>query len=76
MDVISTLGVPNLYIMTYRIKSLIYFSCFAISAFLYYGIEQEDEFQNQVSNKEFAEIEFMDDLESEKLQDEILEPQR
>lgn len=50
-------------------------SCFVIAAILYYGIEQEDKFQNQILSEEFAETEFEDDLESEKLQEEILEQQ-
>ncbi|SNY92211.1 hypothetical protein [Flagellimonas pacifica] len=51
--------------MTYKIKSLIYLSCFVITATIYYGIEQEDEFKNQVNSPKVAETDFedTDDLE-------------
>ncbi|KQC31150.1 hypothetical protein [Flagellimonas eckloniae] len=61
--------------MTYKIKSLIYLSCFVVASFIYYGIEQEDKFQNQILSEELVETEFEDDLESEKLQEEILNQQ-
>ncbi|MEO9512671.1 MAG: hypothetical protein ABJN84_13355 [Flavobacteriaceae bacterium] len=61
--------------MTYKIKSLIYLSCFVVAAFIYDGIEQEDKFQNQILSEEFVETEFDDSLESEKLQEEVLENQ-
>lgn len=50
-------------------------SCFVVASFIYYGIEQEDKFQNQILSEELVETEFEDDLESEKLQEEILNQQ-
>ncbi len=74
-DGFFTLVVPNFSNMTYKIKSLIYLSCFVVASFIYYGIEQEDKFQNQILSEELVETEFEDDLESEKLQEEILNQQ-
>lgn len=49
---------PNLKIMTYKIKSLIYFSCFLVACFIYYGVEQEDKFQSQMDSKTYVEANF------------------
>lgn len=46
--------------MTYKIKSLIYFSCFLVACFIYYGVEQEDGFQSQMDSKTFVEADFHD----------------
>ncbi|WP_222981490.1 hypothetical protein [Flagellimonas meishanensis] len=46
--------------MTYKIKSLIYFSCFLTASFAYYIIEKHDEFQNQMQSKTYVEAEFKD----------------
>ncbi|UII74836.1 hypothetical protein LV716_11225 [Flagellimonas sp. HMM57] len=57
--------------MTYRIKSLIYLSCFIIVAILYYDMEQEEAFQDKISTEQMAGNEFEDDQKSGKLQDEV-----
>ncbi|MEZ4810759.1 MAG: hypothetical protein R2819_10395 [Allomuricauda sp.] len=46
--------------MTYKIKSLIYFSCFLVACLIYYGVEQEDKFQSQMDSKTFVEADFHD----------------
>ncbi|WP_190809807.1 hypothetical protein [Flagellimonas sp. S3867] len=47
--------------MTYKIKSFLYFLCFAIAAYIYNNIEQEDErFQNQVNSTSVVETDFED----------------
>ncbi|MGW9683994.1 hypothetical protein [Flagellimonas sp. 2504JD1-5] len=47
--------------MTYKIKSFLYFLCFAIAAFIYNNIEQKDEkFQNQASSPAMVETDFED----------------
>ncbi|WP_136465798.1 hypothetical protein [Flagellimonas onchidii] len=51
--------------MTYKIKSFLYFLCFAIAAFIYNKVEQEDKrFQEQVSSSSIVEtdVEDIDDL--------------
>ncbi len=42
---------------TYKIKSLIYFGCFLMASFLYYGIEQYDRYQEFTMANDVAEIE-------------------
>ncbi len=51
--------------MTYKIKSFLYFLCFATAAYIYNNIEQEDKrFQEQVSSSSIVEtdVEDIDDL--------------
>ncbi len=53
--------------MTYKIKSFLYFLCFAIAAYIYNNIQQQDErFQDQVSSATMVETNFED---SDKLED-------
>lgn len=59
--------------MTYKIKSLIYLSCFVVAAFIYNGIQQEDEFQTQLNSEEFVEADFEDANKLEKSQENPLE---
>ncbi|RDY59249.1 hypothetical protein [Flagellimonas nanhaiensis] len=46
--------------MTYKIKSLIYFSCFLIACVVYYGIEQENQLTDQINSATLVETEFDD----------------
>ncbi len=46
--------------MTYKIKSLIYLSCFVVAAIIYNSVEREDNFQNQLHSKTVVETEFED----------------
>lgn len=46
--------------MTYKIKSLIYLSCFVVAAVIYNSVEREDNFQNQLHSKTVVETEFED----------------
>lgn len=46
--------------MTYKFKSLVYFSCFVIASMIYYVVEQHDDFQNQLNSKNYAEVEYLD----------------
>ncbi|MDC6384901.1 hypothetical protein D2V93_15040 [Flagellimonas taeanensis] len=54
--------------MTYKTKSLIYFSCFVIASIIYYEVEQQDQFQDNLNSKTYVEAEFQDaeDLEDPK----------
>lgn len=54
--------------MTYKTKSLIYFSCFVIASIVYYEVEQQDKFQDNLDSKNYVEAEFHDaeDLEDPK----------
>jgi len=54
--------------MSYKIKSLLYFSCFVIASMVYYVAEQHDNFQDQFNSKTFVEVEYQDaqDLEAQK----------
>ncbi len=54
------LVIPNLKIMTYKIKSLIYFSCFLAASVVYYVVEKHDEFQNQLDTGTYVEADFED----------------
>ncbi|NAY92234.1 hypothetical protein GTQ34_09910 [Muricauda sp. JGD-17] len=59
--------------MTYKIKSLLYFSCFLAASFIYYAIEKHDEFQNQLESKTYVEADFEDtDVPSKKESDGFL----
>ncbi|MGX1931080.1 hypothetical protein [Flagellimonas sp. 2504JD4-2] len=47
--------------MTYKIKSFLYFLCFAIAAYIYNNIEQADKrFQDQVNTSSIVETDFED----------------
>lgn len=46
--------------MTYKFKSLIYFSCFVIASVIYYVVEQHDDFEAQLNSKSYVEIEYQD----------------
>ncbi|WP_396591734.1 hypothetical protein [Allomuricauda sp. R78024] len=59
--------------MTYKIKSLIYLSCFVVAAFIYNGIQQEDEFQAQLKSQEFVEADFEDADKVEKSEENPLD---
>lgn len=44
----------------YKIKSLIYLSCFIIAAVVYYNFEQHEIFQNSILASQTAEMEAED----------------
>ncbi|WP_437398482.1 hypothetical protein [Flagellimonas lutimaris] len=46
--------------MTYKTKSLIYFSCFVAASALYYVVDQHDEFQDQINSETYVETQFED----------------
>lgn len=46
--------------MTYKTKSLIYFSCFVIASIIYYQVEQQDKFKDDFNSKTYVEAEFQD----------------
>lgn len=48
-------------------------SCFVVAAFIYNGIQQEDEFQTQLKSKEFVEADFEDADKLEKSKENPLE---
>lgn len=62
--------------MTYKIKSLIYFSCFVLASLIYYVVDQHDEFQEQMANKSYVEANFHDanSLEEPKEDQEEVQP--
>ena len=62
--------------MTYKIKSLIYFSCFVLASLIYYVVDQHDQFQEQMVNKSYAEANFHDanTLEEPKEDQEEVQP--
>ncbi len=62
--------------MTHKVKSLIFFSCFVISALVYYQVEKQDEFQEQISSETFVETQFQDVDELEKPQTNFEEEQK
>ena len=62
--------------MTYKLKSLIFFSCFVISSLVYYQVEQQDKFQEQISSETFVETQFHDADELEKPQTNLEEEQK
>lgn len=62
--------------MTYKTKSLIYFSCFVVASLVYYQIEQQDEFQEQMNSETFVEAEFQDEMEPENPQLDFEEDQK
>ncbi|NDV44152.1 hypothetical protein [Flagellimonas sediminis] len=62
--------------MTYKIKSLLYFSCFMLASLAYYLVDQHDEFQEQMANKSYVEADFhdADTLDEPKEDQEELQP--
>lgn len=62
--------------MTYKAKSLIFFSCFVISSLVYYQIEQQDKFQEQIGSETFVETQFQDVDELEKPQTKLEEDKK
>lgn len=62
--------------MTYKTKSLIYFSCFVVASLMYYQIEQQDEFQEHMDSETFVEAEFQDQMEPEQPQSDFEEDQK
>jgi len=42
--------------MSYKIKSLVYFSCFLASAFAYYAMDNDSQSEKKNSNQEIAEL--------------------
>ena len=58
---------------TYKIKSLIYFCCFLVASLVYYQIEQDDQFQEQLISSEVVETD-MQDLDE--IEEDILEEQK
>lgn len=57
--------------MTYKIKSLIYFSCFVLASLGYYLVEQHDEFQKQLQSKAYVEADVHNADEMEQPQTEL-----
>lgn len=55
---------------SYKIKSFIYFLLFAIAAFFYNNIEQEQKFQDQITSSEVVDIdtEQLEDTDSDELE--------
>ncbi len=43
-------------IMSYKLKSLVYFVCFLASSFAYYTMDNESQFENKNSNEDIAEL--------------------
>jgi len=62
--------------MSYKIKSLLYFSCFVIASMIYYVAEQHDNFQEQFNAKTFVEVEYQDAQNMEAQKKELEEAQR
>lgn len=54
---------------TYKIKSLIYFSCFLMASFLYYGMEQYDRFNEELVASQTPDVELEELQPSESLHD-------
>jgi len=54
---------------SYKIKSFFYFLLFAIAAFFYNNIEQEQKFQDQITASEVVDIDMeeLEDKDSEEL---------
>jgi len=42
--------------MSYKIKSLVYFSCFLATSFAYYAMDNDSQFENKNSNEDIAEL--------------------
>ena len=43
-------------IMSYKLKSLVYFVCFIASSYAYYTMDNDSQFENKNSNEEIAEL--------------------
>ncbi|MFD2588398.1 hypothetical protein ACFSQJ_15790 [Croceitalea marina] len=55
---------------TYKIKSFIYFLLFAVAAFFYNNIEQEQKFQDKITSSEVVDIdtEQLEDSDADELE--------
>ena len=62
--------------MTYKTKSLIYFSCFVLASLIYYEMEEQDNFQEHISSETFVDTQFDDADELEKPQPDFEEEQQ
>ncbi|MFD2099598.1 hypothetical protein [Flagellimonas iocasae] len=62
--------------MTYKAKSLIYFSCFVLASLIYYGVEQQDDFQEHISSETVVETQFHNTEDPEKPQTDFQEEQQ
>lgn len=51
---------------TYKIKSLVYFSGFLLAAILYYGIEQQQELNEQLQTNQMVDMTIEDEEEATK----------
>jgi hypothetical protein len=51
---------------TYKIKSLFYFSGFLLAAILYYGIEQQQELNEQLQTNQMVDMTIEDEEEATK----------
>lgn len=67
---------PNPIVMTYKFKSLVYFSCFVIASVIYYVVEQHDNFQNQLNSKNYAEVEYLDTEDPQAHKEELKETKK
>ncbi|WP_350287863.1 hypothetical protein [uncultured Croceitalea sp.] len=58
----------------YKVKSLIYLSCFVAAAVYYYNTEQQDNFKDQLASATVAETEFQDasELETEETKEKLV----
>lgn len=54
----------------YKIRSLIYLSCFIIAAVFYYDMEQKELFQNSILASQTSEIQPEDDLTEDVIDEE------
>ena len=61
--------------MTYKTKSLIYFSCFVLASLIYYEVEQQDNFQEHISSETVVETQFQDANDLDKPQNDFEEEQ-
>jgi len=54
---------------SYKIKSFVYFLLFAVAAFFYNNIEQEKDFQNQITSSEVVDLDIkeLEETDSEEL---------
>jgi len=57
----------------YKIRSLIYLSCFIIAAVVYYHIEQDENFENSFLSAQTADIESEELTSDEEVEDGIVQ---
>lgn len=57
----ATLVIPNLNIMSYKTKSLVYFSCFVLAATALHFMNESEISQESQQTTEFAETQFEED---------------